>query len=327
MTVSRAHVISRMIAVALALSVTAAAGIGAADARSGSGGSVGSKGTRTFGSTPVTPTAPKAAAPVQRSMTSPGAAAATPARSFGGIGKMLVGGLIGAGLFGLLSGAGFGGLAGMLGMLFQVALIGGIIYFAVNYFRNRNRAAAGGVNTASSYANGGVNPAQFRQSMNGDTAKTGGLGGLLGGAMGNAAATSKLDIKPDDFDTFEGLLSDIQSAYGREDTKTLGRIATPEMLSYFSHDLAENSQKGVRNEVSGAKLLQGDLAEAWHEQSGDYATVAMRFSLIDAMVDRNSGKVVSGDRTTPQEVTEIWTFRRDSGANAKAWQLSAIQQA
>ena len=50
----------------------------------------------------------------------------------------------------------------------------------------------------------------------------------------------------------------------------------------------------------------------------------MRFSLIDAMVDRNTGRVMSGDLSRPEEVREIWTFRRDRGG---PWILSAIQQA
>ena len=98
------------------------------------------------------------------------------------------------------------------------------------------------------------------------------------------------------------------------------------MFSYFSKDLAENAKKGLRNEVSGVKLLQGDLSEAWHEAGSDYATVAMRFSLVDATVDRASGRVISGDLVAPQEATEIWTFRRDDRDLAQGWQLSAIQQ-
>jgi predicted lipid-binding transport protein (Tim44 family) len=81
----------------------------------------------------------------------------------------------------------------------------------------------------------------------------------------------------------------------------------------------------VRNEVSGAKLLQGDLSEAWVDPDAEYATVAMRYSLIDATIDRASGKVVSGDRNAPQEVTEVWTFRRPMGAGADAWKLSEIR--
>jgi predicted lipid-binding transport protein (Tim44 family) len=128
------------------------------------------------------------------------------------------------------------------------------------------------------------------------------------------------------YDVFEKLLREIQAAYGQENTDALGTMTTPEMFSYFSQDLAENAKKGVRNDVSGAKLLQGDLAEAWHEAGSDYATVAMRYSLVDAMVDGATGRVISGDPAAPQEVTEVWTFRRDDRDPGQGWHLSAIQQ-
>jgi predicted lipid-binding transport protein (Tim44 family) len=82
----------------------------------------------------------------------------------------------------------------------------------------------------------------------------------------------------------------------------------------------------VRNEIGPAKLLQGDLAEAWREGGSDYATVAMRYSLVDATLDRTTGRVISGDRAAPQEVTEVWTFRRDERDPEQGWHLSAIQQ-
>jgi len=65
------------------------------------------------------------------------------------------------------------------------------------------------------------------------------------------------------------------------------------------------------------------LAEAWREGDAEYATVAMRYSLIDTYVDRASGRVTEGDPVHPIEVTELWTFRRSQGG---AWMLSAIQQ-
>ena len=94
------------------------------------------------------------------------------------------------------------------------------------------------------------------------------------------------------------------------------------MESYFTADLAENVAKGVVNKVSDVKLLQGDLAEAWHEGSDDYATVAMRFGLVDKTVDRATGRVVDGG-DQPVEATELWTFVRPKNAS---WMLSAIQQ-
>ena len=96
---------------------------------------------------------------------------------------------------------------------------------------------------------------------------------------------------------------------------------TPEMLSYFSEQLADNASRGLINRVTDVKLLQGDLAEAWREGGTDYATVAMRFALKDSMVERTSERIVEGGEQS--EVTELWTFMRASGGS---WLLSAIQQ-
>ena len=54
----------------------------------------------------------------------------------------------------------------------------------------------------------------------------------------------------------------------------------------------------------------------------DYATVAMKFSLKDSMVERASERTVEGGESS--EVTELWTFMRARGGG---WLLSAIQQA
>ena len=94
------------------------------------------------------------------------------------------------------------------------------------------------------------------------------------------------------------------------------------VVSYFTRDLAANNSRGVVNKVSGVKLLQGDLSEAWREGETDYASVAMRFSLIDTTIERASGRVVEGS-TQPSEATEVWTFQRRNG---EGWELSAIQQ-
>ena len=126
-----------------------------------------------------------------------------------------------------------------------------------------------------------------------------------------------------DYDAFERTLGDVQAAYSNEDIGALRAKVTPEMLSYFSEDLAQNASRGVINRVSDVKLLNGDLSEAWREGGTDYATVAMRFSLHDWMIDRTTGQVVDGDPSRPQEVTEFWTFRRSLGG---PWILSAIQQ-
>lgn len=318
-TIERATMsVSRLTTLALAL----AAGLAIvtadlAEARLGRGGNFGSRGTNTYKAPPQTDTAPKAA-PIERSMTQKGApttaqntpagvGAAAQTSRFGGWRGLLMGGLIAAGLASIF---GIGALASVLGFVLQFALIAGAAYLVMAFIRSRNRPAPAYARGPSANDPHDIpRPHSF----------------ALHGSAG--ASVSALAIDRADLDTFERLLGDIQTAYSREDIDEIGAKTTPEMLSYFSHDLAENAQQGVRNEVSHVKLLQGDLSEAWRENGSEYATVAMRFSLIDAMVDRATGGVVSGDRTHPTEATELWTFRRDDHARAEGWQLSAIQQA
>jgi predicted lipid-binding transport protein (Tim44 family) len=138
--------------------------------------------------------------------------------------------------------------------------------------------------------------------------------------LGSGAAP--LQIAPADYEAFERLLGEIQDAWSNEDVARLHTLATPEMVSYFNRDLEANRARNVVNKVVGTKLLQGDLAEAWREGETDFASVAMRYSLVDKTLDRGNGRLVEGSEQ-PMEVTEIWTFLRPRGAN---WELSAIQQ-
>jgi predicted lipid-binding transport protein (Tim44 family) len=308
-----------LLALACALSLAA---VDIADARIGGGSSFGSRGSRTFSAPPATRTAPSGAAPIQRSITQPSAPGAPrpyapggglfgrPGFFGGGFLGGLAAGFLGAGLFGLLFGGslfgGLGGFASLIGLLLQVALVVIVARMLFAWWQRRNAPAfaarmpgASGMDT-SSYQHGG------------------GYGSLPGSAApGNAIAIGK-----DDYDSFEKLLGEIQSAYGREDLAALRSRVTPEMLSYFGEDLAKNASRGVVNHLSEVKLLQGDLAEAWSEGDTEYATVALRFSLVDVMVDRLGGKVVEGSEQ-PTEVTELWTFLRNRGGR---WILSAIQQ-
>ncbi|WP_019996585.1 Tim44 domain-containing protein [Aureimonas ureilytica] len=294
------------------------------------GGSFGSRGGRTYQSAPATNTAP-AAAPVQRSMTSPGqassaAAAARPAAGQrsglfgGGFGGALMRGLLIGGLFGLFMGSGFGGLAGMLGLLVQVALIGLLVMLAVRFFRSRRNqtAAAGGPNPM----NGNRNAYTGQDPNAGRNAYGSGLGSRSAAANKPGVGRDEIGVTPQDLGIFESRLKALQAAYSREDYDALEQIATPEVVSYLSQELAQNAARGVRNEARDVELLQGDVAESWREGTRDYATVAMRYGMIDVVRDRQSGRIVEGDETNPVESTEVWTFVRERGGE---WKLSAIQ--
>ena len=292
------------IAAAVALLVLLAAPLtaGTADARAGGGFSFGSRGGRTFSAPAFTPTAPRYAQPFQRTET-PAMAASQP-RRFGGFGGGLLAGLLGAGLFGMATGGGFfGGIAALFGLLFKLALVGGLIWIVLRLVRGRSAPALAG------------GPATFAGPAAGTP---GGVG--RSAPRGHAAPA----LGPADYQAFERTLIDVQSAFSREDVAALSGLATPEMVRGLMADLAANRGRGLRNDISGVRLMQGDLSEAWQEGATTYATVAMRFGAVDVTVDRGSGRVVSGNPGEPVEATELWTFRRDGG---NPWIVAAIQQA
>jgi predicted lipid-binding transport protein (Tim44 family) len=311
----RTRGIFKTIAVVLSLALPVVIAASYADARVGGSSNSGSRGSRTFSAPPSTTTAPGTTQPMNRTMTQPGSPSA-PAATGGGFfnrpGMGMLGGLaagfLGAGLLGMLFGgglfSGLGGFASIIGLILQVGLIILVVRLAMSWWQRRN---------APAYASTGMGPAP---AQNPQANYRSGMGFGLG------SSAPALEIKPEDYEAFERLLGEIQSAWSDEDVSKLERLATPEMVSYFARDLADNKARNAVNKVTGVKLLQGDLAESWREGDADCATVALRFALVDKTFDRNNGQVIAGsDQQT--EATEVWTFVRPRGGN---WELSAIQQ-
>jgi len=285
------------------------------------GRSMGSRGSRSQSQVAPTPTAPGSS--FQRSPTqAPGPSAAAPAAGAAGAAAQaarpsmarslmmgVAGGLLGAGLFGLLSGAGFGGIAGFLGLLFQVALIGGLIWLALRLFRRRSEPQLAGA--GAPLGREAYQPQPAAPAMGGGAA-----------AAASAAKPVEFELQGADYGTFERLLAEVQTAISDENIARLRQITTPEISGALEQEFADNARKGLIEKAAEVKLLQGDLAESWREDGYEYATVAMRFSLLTAMVERNGGKVVEGHATIPREVTEHWTFVRSRGGE---WKVAAIQ--
>lgn len=281
-------------------------------AAAGGGSSFGSRGYRTYSAPPSTRTTPYGAAPMERSLTprvapsypsSPGYA---PNYGYGGRSPFmsgLLGGLIGAGIGGMLFGHGmFGGISGvgsLFGLLLQIMLIVWVVRWVLRRVFGQPVLAGGGGNFArTAMPQAGPVPAS------------------------GTPAGRPIQVQPSDYQAFEQLLYAVQAAWSSHDLDRMRAIATPEMVSYFAQQLAEQTSRGVRNLVGDVRLDQGDLAEAWAEDGREYATVAMRFTMHDVTRDAG-GRVVDGSLTEWVSTTEYWTFLRAPGGR---WVLSAIQQ-
>ena len=309
-------------AIPLFLALILAFAPGFADARPGMGLSLGSRGSQSWSSAPGTSGAPGGASPFQRSMTPNtygsggygqrgyGSSGFGMGRSSFGRGMMggLLGGLLGAGIGGMLFGHGFFGFrggSGFLGLIIQL----GLLFFVARWLMRRfmGAPAMAGV--------GGFARNMFQQP-----------GGMPSGSMSGGSAGPRarpVTLNQGDYKMFSQLLQGIQVSWSKHDLNGLQAMATPEMVSYFAEQMAEQTSRGVRNEVLDVRLMQGDLSEAWAEGNREYATVSMRFSMFDVTRDR-AGHVVDGSASERVTVTEFWTFLRSSGGH---WVLSAIQQA
>lgn len=341
----------------LALPLTAPFFDDMAQARAGHGFSMGSRGTRTWNTPSSTILTPRWSRPMERSLTPQNGPSPT-ARGFSGsygnsagnfgsaatgaaggaamMGRQpafagpagigagdayarpsfaarhpfmtgFAGGMLGAGLFGMLSGHGFfGGLHSLLsfiGLMIQVFLVVMLIRLAVSWFRNR-QGNAGTANAGPGITGSGGRP----MPSSSPSGKTG----------------QPVTLDNTDYQEFQDLLVKIQAAWSARDIQALQRLATPEMAGYFNEQLSELASRGARNTVSDIQFLQGELSEAWREGPISYATVAIRYSMIDVTTD-NLGNVIDGSKTERQTVTELWTFLRADGRGN--WILSAIQQA
>lgn len=211
-------------------------------------------------------------------------------------------------------GYGYGGV-GVFGSLLSWLLIIGVVWFVFRLFRGRSRLMSDPDAGYGGGYGGGYGPAPYAG------------GGLLPGGYGGPAG-APLAIAQADYQAFETILKGVQAAWSKGDLGSLRHYVTPEMLSYFSEELAGNQSQGVVNHVENVELLRGDLREAWDEGSLQYATAYLQWRALDYTVrdDAVSGgvqTVVAGDIRQPTVAAELWTFARSPGGQ---WLLSAIQQ-
>lgn len=288
-----------------------------AEARAGGGSSLGSRGSRSF-SQPGSPysfpgrnqqpySQPYAPSPYQSPM--PG----------GGFLRSMAGGFFG-GMLGsmLFRGFGFGGgLGGGIG-LFEIILIGGIIYLVFRLMSGRR----GERTTYQSPADLGryyeqeaprpATPAYF------DAA-----GDLAAGL----AHIRQMDPGFDE-QRFPDLAMDIffkiQGAWMNRNLDGVNSLLTPEMRRIFQEDIDRMLREHRVNRLENIAVRKVEVTEAWQESGRDYVTALIYANLLDYTTDDQSGQVVEGSKTDPVKFEEFWTFTRPVGNNP--WQLTAINQ-
>lgn len=357
----------RLLAVGLAALSLSAAMASSADAarRGGSFGSRGSRtyspsggfGGGAFGAPinrSITPRTPGTAQPGGFNRNRPFGGPQTQGQRRGGFIGPLLGGLAAGGLLGMMLGGGFGGglggLGGMMGGLMQILLIAGAAWLLISFLRRRRQAQPAGASAFSGPAGGaeqrfgrqeavtpftgGAAQGFGREPQRQGGGMFGGLGGFggqqqqgFGQPQSQGGGGDELNLGRGEVDGLERTFLEVQEAYGREDYAGIRERSTPEVMSFMSEEMGRNASEGRKNEMRDFRVLSRDLTESWRDETGDYATLAIRFTALDWWTDRRTSEVVEGSPTEPTTTTEFWTFTRQPGAfGGGGWKVSAVQE-
>lgn len=293
-------------------------------ARVGGGRSFGSRGMRSYSS----PGSPSQSPSSPSRQMAPSPSAPAPAQGGGfmrGMGGTLLGGLAGGIIGGMLFrslGLAGNGMAGGGGIgLFEIILIGAIL-FGIWWFIKKRRQAA----QASAVGYYQAAPTMEPQSS-----------GYAAPSYAQPAAGSDIDagishIRQMDFSFDEQKFKEqctdaffrVQGAWANRDMSGIRNMLTDEIYRIIQGDADDLKKKKQVNRLDNIAVRSVDLTEVWQEAGNDFVTVRFLANLLDYTTDETTGQVISGSKTEPVKFEEFWTFTRPVGNNP--WQLSAINQ-
>jgi len=239
----------------------------------------------------------------------------------GGLVGGLVGGMIGGMLFRSL---GFGGGDGMGGSgigLFEIVLIGAILYGIWWYIKKRRREAEAAASPAAYRSMSMPEPQQpsfgptYGQQPTGESLDTG-----IGHIRQMDSSFDEQKFKDQSMDAF----FKVQGAWANRDMSAIRKMLTDEMYRILQSDADELKQKKQINRLENIAVRNVEISEVWQEAGQDFITVRFTANLLDYTTDETNGSVISGSKTEPVKFEEFWTFARQVGNNP--WQLSAINQ-
>ena len=122
----------------------------------------------------------------------------------------------------------------------------------------------------------------------------------------------------------EGAFEMILNAFSVGDRDTLKNFLSAEVYGNFVHAVDERERLGYTLEDTLVGVLSAEIVEAFME--GRTANVTTKFVSEQIKVTRNGeGQIVDGNPNMVTEVTDFWTFSRDTGNSDPNWELVATR--
>lgn len=116
----------------------------------------------------------------------------------------------------------------------------------------------------------------------------------------------------------------IIDAFAKGDLETLKPLLAKSVFDGFAGAVREREAAGESLEIRIERFEDIDIAEA--RLDGRTANVTLRFVTSQIKVTRDrAGAIVDGDAVEPIDVTDLWTFSRDTSSRDPNWLLVATR--
>ncbi len=116
----------------------------------------------------------------------------------------------------------------------------------------------------------------------------------------------------------------IVMAFADGDRKTLKNLLSKEVYDGFDAAISEREARGEVVKSTFVGIDRADITNASVSNMEEQVTVRIVSQLISATFDKD-GNLVDGDQENVADVTDIWTFARDTRSRDPNWKLVATE--
>lgn len=235
-----------------------------------------------------------------------------------GLGGGILGGFIGNMLFrGTASGMGGGGVGGSGLGLFEIIIIGGLLFFLYKKFIKPS--ARSKLSRASIYPVSEQSSATIESGAWGSSSSLDSVSEEI-----NTIRMSDPDFDPDKFKEFaQDVFFKVQAAWMRRDITVMQQFLGQELLIEYKKHIYDLKKNKEINRLENIAVRKVEIVDTGMIDGEEFVVIEFTANLLDYTVDELSGKVIKGDSQEPVKFNEKWAFARPDGSFE--WKLEGVQ--
>lgn len=116
----------------------------------------------------------------------------------------------------------------------------------------------------------------------------------------------------------------VVEGFAKGDRELLRNLLSDEVFASFADAIAAREKRGETAEARVVAMETASVEDAQVDRGKAQITMRFVVKLISARRDSN-GAVIDGDAERPLDITDLWTFARDTASRDPNWKLVATE--